>query len=232
MPTQPSLQVLQHSAEVTHLVGDIESQSTLIELFKVNLRPALVGEAALETDPEYGILYLTKNPENVTLHNIGTGEVDGNSYQVINGIQVSFPAIYPRTDATQVFQAFPLDIQGIEQTTEGQYPRPKLTISNLDNFFGNLCFEYNDIVGSTITYYKTFSHLLEAGITAPPVTLTIFQKLPPPTIGLLQFELRYPEDRENQFMPKNQMLRGNMNILKDNKANVTFPGLGLNGYIG
>ena len=230
MPTQPSLQVLQHSAEITHLVVDVETQSTLIELFKVNLRPALVGEAEL-SDTSYGILYLTKNPENITLHNIGTGEVAGNSYQVINGIQVSFPAIYPRIAATQVFQAFPLDIQGIEQTTEGQYPRPKLTISNLDNFFGNLCFDYNDIIGSTVTYYKTFSHLLEAGITAPPVTFIISQKTTH-TPSVLQFELRYPEDKENQFMPKNQMLRGNMNIEVDNKANVTFPGLGLNGYIG
>lgn len=115
------------------------------------------------------------------------------------------------------FTAFPIQISGISQSSEGAPPRPNLSVSNIGKTLGAMAFQYEDIIGSTVTYTRTFSTYLNTGsrISLPPLRYYISKK----TVHnktILSFELRDFRDKERAFLPKRQMLK------KD------FPGLGIN----
>jgi lambda family phage minor tail protein L len=110
---------------------------------------------------------------------------------------------------------YPVRISGISQSSEGAYPRPQLDIANVDKIMGGLSFIYDDIVGASITYMKTFSNFIEAGLSSPPLKYYIARKLSH-DINVLSFELRTALDKERAYLPSRQMLK------KD------FPGLGIN----
>lgn len=117
----------------------------------------------------------------------------------------------------QEYLPYPLEITGITQSTEGAPARPTLNIANISKYFGALSFQYNDIIGSTVEYIRTFEPYLglETSISLPPMRFIIRKKLAHNKVGM-SFELGFPQDKERSFMPKRQMLR------KD------FPGLGVN----
>lgn len=112
---------------------------------------------------------------------------------------------------------YPIHISGISQSSDGAPPRPSLSISNIAKYIGALAFQYDDIIGATVTYTRTFEPYLNqvSRISLPPLRYYIAKKtMHDKTI--LSFELRDFRDKERAFMPKRQMLK------KD------FPGLGIN----
>lgn len=117
----------------------------------------------------------------------------------------------------QQYSPFPLELTGIKQSSEGAPPRPTLAVANINKYFGSLAFVYYDIIGTSVTYIRTFEPYLNLAsrLSLPPMKFTIAKKLTHNKLGL-SFELRIPTDKERAFMPRRQMLK------KD------FPGLGIN----
>lgn len=126
------------------------------------------------------------------------------------------------------YNPFPLQIEGIANTADGAPARPVLSISNIANasgqlvrFIGSLAFLHEDLIGTKVTYIRTFESYLNttARVSAPPMKYTISKKLEHNKISL-RFELRSPLDKERAYLPKRQMLKRD------------FPGLGINKRIG
>lgn len=115
------------------------------------------------------------------------------------------------------YTPFPIQITGINQSSEGAPARPKIVISNVTKYIGGLVFSYNDIIGTTVTFIRTFEPYLGSSsrISLPPLRYYISKKTQHDKT-LISFELRDFRDKERAFMPKRQMLK------KD------FPGLGIN----
>lgn len=123
---------------------------------------------------------------------------------------------------------FPLEITGIESASDSAPARPILRIANLTglngNFiklFGTLAFTYDDLVGVSVVYIRTFEPYLNTAqrISAPPLKYYIRKKTAHNRLEL-SFELGSPLDKERAFLPKRQMLRRD------------FPGLSINKYFG
>lgn len=120
----------------------------------------------------------------------------------------------------QAYDPFPLVIDGIDQTTEGAPPRPKITLANVSKLFGTLAFSFEDLVGCKVTYIRTFKEYLDlaSNISAPPLSFTIGRKVNHIS-AFISWELRSLVDRERKFLPGRQMLKRD------------FPGLGINKQI-
>ena len=126
------------------------------------------------------------------------------------------------------YNPFPLMIEGISNTADGAPARPTLSISNLYSntgvlirFIGSLAFLHEDLIGTKVTYIRTFADYLNTAsrVSAPPMKYTIAKKLEHNKMSL-KFELRSPLDKERAYLPKRQMLKRD------------FPGLGINKRIG
>jgi len=117
----------------------------------------------------------------------------------------------------QAYDPFPIAITGIEHSSEGAPPRPTIALANINKLFGALSFLYEDLVGCTVTYIRTFETYLNTAsrISAAPLKYTITKKVSHTSSGIV-WELRSPLDKERAFLPARQMLK------KD------FPGLGIN----
>ena len=185
-----------------------------IELFKIDL--SKTNEAGLAGS----ILYLTpmtdvstapinylQSQTNLQL-NAQTGEALTTVGSLANS-QISFGG--------NTYSPFPLQITGIESSSEGAPARPALGISNISKYIGNLVFAYNDLIGAEVIYIRTFSSYLGTAqeVSMPPMRFQIAKKTSHNKLAI-NFELRQFNDRERAYMPKRQMLK------KD------FPGLGIN----
>lgn len=116
---------------------------------------------------------------------------------------------------------YPIKIEGIEETSDGAPARPKLTIANVQKLFGTLAFIYNDIVGTEITYRRTFEPYLGTNnsISMPPKVWIIGRKISS-TKDIIIFELQEETDDERNYLPSKQMLRSEFPGLGTNKAMV------------
>ena len=117
------------------------------------------------------------------------------------------------------YYPWPVQIQGIEQNSDGAPARPTLTIGNLDasKIIGATVFAYSDIIGAKVTYIRTFSTYIGGAGSASlsPLKYTIGKKKGHDE-RFLSFELRSPLDKERAYLPPRQMLKRD------------FPGLGTN----
>jgi lambda family phage minor tail protein L len=119
----------------------------------------------------------------------------------------------------RTFMPFPVRLTGLEQSSSGAPPRPKIEVANIyqNRLFGTLAFQHNDIIGGKIEYIRTLAIYLgdpTQSICAAPMRFEIFKK-EAHNKTFISFLLRTPLDRERAFLPKRQMLRAE------------FPGLGL-----
>jgi len=121
----------------------------------------------------------------------------------------------------QQYSTFPIAISGISQKSDGAYPRPILSISNINGDIGRFVLEHEDIIGAKVFYYRTFEIYLRSNssVCAPPFTFFVGRKTAH-TKTTINWELRHTLDRERTFLPARQMLK------KD------FPGLGDYRHIG
>jgi len=115
------------------------------------------------------------------------------------------------------YQPYPIAIEGISRGGTEAPARPTVSVSNINKLFGVLSFLYEDLIGSSLTYIKTYAVYLGGAesISAAPLKYTIGAKTMHTTAGVT-WEMRAPLDRERGKLPGRQMLR------KD------FPGLGVN----
>ena len=120
----------------------------------------------------------------------------------------------------QDYNPWPLAIDGVEQAADGAPARPTIALANVKKLFGTLAFQFEDLVGCSLTYIRTFETYLNSAnrFSAAPLKFTVAKKLSHNASGL-SWELRSQTDRERAYLPGRQMLKRD------------FPGLGINKYI-
>ena len=106
------------------------------------------------------------------------------------------------------YTAFPAQITGEGATSSDAPKRPQLSISNINNLFGNLAFDYADLVGCEVTHIITFLEYLGIGssISKAPARYIIRKKLSQ-DIATLSFELGSYTDKERAYLPRTIMLK-------------------------
>ncbi len=106
------------------------------------------------------------------------------------------------------YEPFPMQIAGVAQTSAEAPARPTLSLANVNNLFGSLAKEYNDIINAKVTYIRTFSEFLgiSGTISAPPIKYVIRKKSAQDR-NVISFELGSPMDYERGQLPKRRILR-------------------------
>lgn len=61
------------------------------------------------------------------------------------------------------YQPLEIELEGLEQTGDGQLPRPTIRISNINQTFTAAITSLNDMVGAKVTRRRTFSKYLDDG---------------------------------------------------------------------
>lgn len=62
----------------------------------------------------------------------------------------------------QVYQPFPFEATGFEQSTEGKMARPKIKVANVTGMIGALNIDYGDLVGAKLIRRRTLARYLDA----------------------------------------------------------------------
>lgn len=57
---------------------------------------------------------------------------------------------------------WPVQIEGLEISSEGKSAQPKLQVANLDGLISALCLRFEDMVQAKVTIHDTFKHYLDA----------------------------------------------------------------------
>lgn len=115
-----------------------------------------------------------------------------------------------------VYQPFPIDVDGFSKEGDKQTPRPTLTISNLSSLIQELVYKYEDILGGKVTRVRTFAKYLDAANFASgnteadptqslPDTVYYIRKKLSENIDSISFELSSPWDVEGLKLPRRVM---------------------------
>ncbi len=64
--------------------------------------------------------------------------------------------------AREEYKARPCQVEGIEATTDGTSPQPKLTVANLDSSISALCLAYDDLLQAKVSIHDTMAQYLDA----------------------------------------------------------------------
>jgi len=155
-------------------------------------------------------------PALVELFEIDASAINGTVYRYVPMNNGPDPIVWNGN----TYNPFPIAITGIEQVSTGAPPRPTLSVSNVDSFFGALVSTMEDLKGATVFYTRTFETYLNGSIGAAPMRFKINRKVGHNKTGIV-FELKTFLDSERIFLPGRQMLR-------DGPEETAFPGLGLN----
>ena len=104
------------------------------------------------------------------------------------------------------YYPFPIQAEGFELTSGGRPPRPTLSVSNITGLVGLYAALRDDLVGNTVTRWRTFRHYLDGEPQAdpaqhfPPDIFVINRKVSH-TSELLTFELSTPFDQTSKVLP-------------------------------
>lgn len=138
-------------------------------------------------------------------------QIDCTNIAEINQIYYLSPS---GTDSTTIefnghtYLPFPAQITGEGASASDAPKRPQLSLSNVNNLFGNLAFNYSDLVGCKVTHIITFSEYLGIGssISKAPAKYVIRKKLSH-DVATLSFELGTVLDKERAYLPRTIMLK-------------------------
>lgn len=116
------------------------------------------------------------------------------------------------------YAPWPIEADGFSQDSDGNFPRPTLTIANTLGFISALAIDHNDLLGTTIVRIKTFKKFLNASNFAGGVNPTAdpLAKFPNETFFIerktketrdtVSFELSVPWDTQGIKLPKRQII--------------------------
>lgn len=106
----------------------------------------------------------------------------------------------------------PVTAEGFEVNGSGQFPRPKLSVSNVLGTLKSEMLLYNNLIGATVTRWRTFRKHLDDGddpdpdIYFPPDVYKIDRKAQE-TPAIIEFELSTIIDQQGVMLPRRQILR-------------------------
>lgn len=113
------------------------------------------------------------------------------------------------------YSAWPTQIEGLEDSTDGSTAQPKLTVANLNSSITALCLAYDDMLQAKVIVHDTLKHYLDArnftggNPTADPTQekLSVFyiDSKSQENNQLVEFTLSSPMDLQGEMLPKRQI---------------------------
>lgn len=110
-----------------------------------------------------------------------------------------------------VYDAWPMESAGFEQSGTAKQPQPRVTLGNVNGYISSLVIYFNDMVGAKLTRKRTLSKYLD-GASAADRT----QEMPPEVWYIerkalendthVQFELSSPLNFQGQQLPRGQII--------------------------
>ncbi|WP_192880117.1 MULTISPECIES: phage minor tail protein L [Photorhabdus] len=110
---------------------------------------------------------------------------------------------------------WPVKIEGLDMSSDGQSARPKLTVANIDGLITALCLRFDDMVQAKVTIRDTFVHYLDAtnfkdgNPTADPeqerVQVFYIDRKESEDDEAVKFELASPADLQGLKIPTRQI---------------------------
>ncbi|KFK98135.1 phage minor tail protein L [Serratia sp. Ag1] len=110
---------------------------------------------------------------------------------------------------------WPVQIEGLEISGDGQSSHPKLSVANLNGLITALCLRFDDMAQAKVTIRDTFAHYLDArnfpdgNPTADPVQEKVqvfyIDRKATETDEVVEFELSSPADLRGQLIPTRQI---------------------------
>lgn len=106
------------------------------------------------------------------------------------------------------YNVLPCELEGLEYTAEGAFPRPKLRVSDAGQLITGLIYQHDGIEGAQITIRKTLRRFLDGQVNANPnaekprdlfIVSQIIQSVPGKYI---EFELCSPFDFVDETVPR------------------------------
>ncbi|PHM40485.1 phage minor tail protein L [Xenorhabdus szentirmaii] len=115
----------------------------------------------------------------------------------------------------QEYGAWPVRIEGLDMSSDGQSARPKLKVANLNGLITALCLRFDDMVQAKVTIHDTLMHYLdvvnfpEGNPTANPEQerkqVFYVDRKESETNESVSFELASPADLEGLKIPTRQI---------------------------
>lgn len=106
----------------------------------------------------------------------------------------------------------PVSAEGFEMSSTGQFARPKLMVANVLGTLKAEMQQYNDLMGATVTRWRTFRKHLDDGddpdpdVYFPPDIYKIIRKSKETPL-VVEFELGSVIDQQGVMLPRRQILR-------------------------
>ncbi len=119
----------------------------------------------------------------------------------------------------KTYEAFPIQVEGVEFNGNGQIPRPKLKVANVTGAITAMVLIYQDLVGAKITRKRTLAKYLDAvnfpGGVNPTADLTAefaddiyyIDRKSRETRDVIEFELAASFDLEGVNLPRRQIVQ-------------------------
>lgn len=106
----------------------------------------------------------------------------------------------------------PVTAEGFEMSSTGQFPRPKLTVANVLGTIKSEMLQYNNLIGATVTRWRTFAKHLDDGSDPDPdiyfpVDIFKIDRKSQETPISIEFELSTILDQQGVLLPRRQILR-------------------------
>ncbi len=113
------------------------------------------------------------------------------------------------------YSAWPVQVEGIEMSSDGQSAQPKLSVANLDGTITALCLAFDDMVQAKVIVHDTFKHYLDAvnfpegNPEADPeqekVQVYYIDSKSTETNEVVEFTLSSPADLQGLLIPTRQI---------------------------
>lgn len=106
----------------------------------------------------------------------------------------------------------PIEASGFEMSSNGQLPRPKLTVANVLGLIKPEMIAYNNFVGATVTRWRTFAKHLDQGVDPDsevffPLDIYKIDRKSGENSVMVEFELATSLDQEGLQLPRRQIIR-------------------------
>ncbi len=101
----------------------------------------------------------------IELYEVDTTGIDspGTVYRFHDGMNEFKTDVYWKGSAPDnKYSAFPVEVTGFSESTQGSLPKPMLKIANVDGIIGSLNRSLNDMVGAKVTRIRTLAKYLDA----------------------------------------------------------------------
>ena len=118
-----------------------------------------------------------------------------------------------------VYTTFPYELSGIEFSSSGSLPRPKLKVGQVHNYIGSLVYQYNNLLGAKVSRVRTLAKFLDAvnfpGNVNPtadpsqefPKEVYYIDRKAANTPSYIEFELASILDLQGVMVPRRQCVQ-------------------------